>query len=98
MRCFRLRLPDLKSEPSGPSAAAKGTWTPQFGIRVLCQLSEEFCHAAGSFVDVLPGDGIGNAYMLAGSEGLARYGNHVRFVKQPGGEFGGRLYRLAKKR
>ena len=53
--------------------------------KLLTELFEEFCHAAGSLVDALFGDRIRKADVLARAEGFAGHGDDVSLVKQTGG-------------
>jgi len=37
-------------------------------LAFLCEFAQEFAHPAGTFIDILSGHRIGDAYMLAGAE------------------------------
>ena len=51
----------------------------------LSQAGEEFAHAADALVDVLAGDGVGDANVTVRSECFAGDGYDMPFVKQAGG-------------
>ncbi len=54
-------------------------------VEQLHQFGQEFRHAAGTLVDVLPGHRVGDADVLSRAKGLAGHGDDMGLVEQAGG-------------